>query len=731
MLVQRGFRDKLVNCGIDINAPFEIEVFVKGTATYDICCFGLSAEEKLIDEDYMVFYNQTEAPQGAIKYVEAHNKATFQVNLTALPDYIHKLAFTVSIDGEGTVAEMSEQHFRLHQNGKELFHFAIEGSEFQQELTFISAEIYRKQEWRIGAIASGYNFGLPDMLRYYGGVQEEETSEQETSPEVTLPQTTVEQAVAGQEASPEVILPQVPKRPPEHCLVVVENGMVKSYPLEMRNLWLIGRSCLNMEQDIMLNSQIASRRHGCIQNIAGEWYYVDMGSINGTYYNGEKIMPDANGKFGAIKLNNQDVLRIDSNDLDNPADCGVWMMFSTEGIGKRWETITLDKEETCIGRDPKLNDIQIPLPYVSGLHMKIIHNGREYFVTDCNSMAGTWLNGEPVRGAMPLREKDKIAFGDCFMVFTGDKIILNTPVQVQLAGQIAQPGIEVVSEPPLLQENVVAEVVLPEQTIEEKPVVLKANIQSRKVPSNEGHGEKELIRDVKVEVQEGTLVALLGGAGTGKSTVMNCMNGMDTTGMTGTVEYNGVDLIKHFDRMKYLIGSVPQSEVFHESLTVEQELTHAARHRLPGDTKKKEIKERVDSTLRQLGIESIRKNRISKCSGGERRRVNIGIELVADRQLLCLDEPDAGLDPGNKRRLFETLRKLAHEDGKSILTIIHDVSDIQLFDKVIIMNKVDNVGRLAFAGTPKEAKEFFGVEIKDVYQLMAQNPEKYIYQGEA
>lgn len=730
MLVQRGFRDKLVNCGIDINAPFEIEVFVKGTATYDICCFGLSAEEKLIDEDYMVFYNQTEAPQGAIKYVEAHNKATFQVNLTALPDYIHKLAFTVSIDGEGTVAEMSEQHFRLHQNGKELFHFAIEGFQFQQELTFISAEIYRKKEWRVGAIASGYNFGLPDMLRYYGGVQEEETSEQETSPEVTLPQTTVEQA-ASQEASPEVILPQVPKRPPEHCLVVVENGMVKSYPLEMRNLWLIGRSCLNMEQDIMLNSQIASRRHGCIQNIAGEWYYVDMGSINGTYYNGEKIMPDVNGKFGAIKLNNQDVLRIDSNDLDNPADCGVWMMFSTEGIGKRWETITLDKEETCIGRDPKLNDIQIPLPYVSGLHMKIIHNGREYFVTDCNSMAGTWLNGEPVRGAMPLREKDKIAFGDCFMVFTGDKIILNTPVQVQLAGQIAQPEIEVVSEPPLLQENVVAEVVLPEQTIEEKPVVLKANIQSRKVPSNEGHGEKELIRDVKVEVQEGTLVALLGGAGTGKSTVMNCMNGMDTTGMTGTVEYNGVDLIKHFDRMKYLIGSVPQSEVFHESLTVEQELTHAARHRLPGDTKKKEIKERVDSTLRQLGIESIRKNRISKCSGGERRRVNIGIELVADRQLLCLDEPDAGLDPGNKRRLFETLRKLAHEDGKSILTIIHDVSDIQLFDKVIIMNKVDNVGRLAFAGTPKEAKEFFGVEIKDVYQLMAQNPEKYIYQGEA
>ena len=103
---------------------------------------------------------------------------------------------------------------------------------------------------------------------------------------------------------------------------------------------------------------------------------------------------------------------------------------------------------------------------------------------------------------------------------------------------------------------------------------------------------------------------------------------------------------------------------------------------------------------------------------------------MADRKLLCLDEPDAGLDPENKRKLFETLRKLAHEDGKSILTIIHDVSDIDLFDKIIIMNKVDNVGRLAFSGTPDEARKYFGAEIKDVYTIMAQNPEKYIFKGD-
>ncbi len=76
--------------------------------------------------------------------------------------------------------------------------------------------------------------------------------------------------------------------------------------------------------------------------------------------------------------------------------------------------------------------------------------------------------------------------------------------------------------------------------------------------------------------------------------------------------------------------------------------------------------------------------------------MNIGIELVADRLLLCLDEPDAGLDPASKRELFTILRDLAHKRDKSVIVIIHDVAEIALFDKVIMMAKIDNVGRLAF-----------------------------------
>lgn len=512
-------------------------------------------------------------------------------------------------------------------------------------------------------------------------------------------------------------------------LVVLENGAVRSFPLEMKKIWKIGRNVPETDQDIVLESKIVSRQHGKIQNIDGEWYFIEVGSMNGTYYNGEKIEISESGESAAVKLKNGDVLRIDSADLANPEDRGVFMMFTTEGIGNQWKTVRLNKKETHFGRDAEQSDIVIPAPYISARHMTVVRKNDQYYVMDCDSQAGTWLNGEAVHGEILLHEKDMIAICDCTMIFSDQKIIYNIPTRAGKNHSVA------VSDD--ARENSFSKTVKVEaDSIDEaktyladKPIILRGCIETRKVPSNTGHGEKELIKDVRVDVEEGALVALLGGAGAGKSTVMNCLNGMDTSGAKGCVEFKGVDLLKNFERMKHLIGNVPQGDTFHESLTVEQELKHAAKHRLPGDMKNKEIKERIDETLRQLGIESIRKNKIVKCSGGERKRVNIGIELVADRQLLCLDEPDAGLDPGNKRRLFETLRSLAHDEGKSILAIIHDVSDLELFDKVIIMNKVDNVGRLAFVGTPKEAKEHFGVEIKDVYQLMAKEPGKYIFGG--
>ena len=225
-----------------------------------------------------------------------------------------------------------------------------------------------------------------------------------------------------------------------------------------------------------------------------------------------------------------------------------------------------------------------------------------------------------------------------------------------------------------------------------------------------GYGQKELIRNVKLSVKSGQLVALLGGSGAGKTTVMNALNGMDQLGVRGQVFYRGEDLYQNFERLKYLIGSVPQENVVHDMLTVEQELRDAALLRLPKDMGARAIQKQVDDTLAALNLTQKRKTQIRKLSGGERKRVNIGVELVADRELLCLDEPDAGLDPLAKKDLFTTLRSLAHDRGKSILVIIHDVSEIDLFDQIIMMAKVDNVVE----------------DLSEAYVVISKDPNRYV-----
>ena len=378
------------------------------------------------------------------------------------------------------------------------------------------------------------------------------------------------------------------------------------------------------------------------------------------------------------------------------------MLFSTGDNKGVWTTYELSSSGVCnIGRDASC-EICEDLPYFSSKHAKITGLNGQYYLSDCGSKAGTCLNGKPVSGNCLLHEKDCIAICDCTYFFLGDRLLYckRDRRKEQEALRHTSPAL--------------------------RPVVLRADIATKQVKNNSGAGMKELIRDIHLEIREGTLVALLGTAGAGKSTVMNCLNGMDLEGVQGSVIYRGVDLMKNFDQMKYLIGSVPQKKVFHKTFTPEQEFRLAARKRLPADMTNQEIQERVDKTLEMLSMTGVRNNRNSKLSGGEQTRVNVGIELVADRDFLCLDEPDQGLSPNYKHELFEIMRSLAHKSGKSVLSIIHDVSEIDLFDQVIMLAKVDGVGRLAFSGTPEEARSFFGVDIRDAYALLEREPERFV-----
>lgn len=481
-------------------------------------------------------------------------------------------------------------------------------------------------------------------------------------------------------------------------LVIMEGSKLSVFPLDSQTEWpLIRYSGAADPAAIMLHSPIVSKYHAHLRKSGDTWYYIDNPqNTNGTLYNGIRITAPS-GMAGKVRLYDGDILRIDSPSDHSNANA-VLMLFTLSPVEDRWENHSIqNKSSVLIGRSPDCDIVQ-SLPYLSAKHARITRENGAYYLSDCGSKAGTYLNRQRVTKPVRLRDKDCFSLADRVFFLVGDTIHC-------MAGTATTR---------------------PAAQVGDRPVILRTNIRTKRVKNNSGSGMRELIRDIRLEIRQGTLVAMLGTAGAGKTTVMNCLNGMDLQGVEGSVIYRNVELMEHFDQMKNLIGAVPQQKIFHKTFTPEMEFRFAACKRLPGDTTKEEIEERVDKTLKMLSIEGVRKSQNCKLSGGEQTRVNVGIELVADRDLLCLDEPDQGLSPNYKHELFEILHRLAHESGKTMLCIIHDVSEIDMFDQVIMLAKKDGVGRLAFSGTPQEAKQYFGVDIRDAYALLDKHPERYI-----
>ena len=171
--IQRGFRDSLESY-LNVQQNIEVELSISGPSIYDFCCFGLDRQEKLSDDRYMIFYNQLRSPKEEIRCVINRNYATFTINLSALPPSIDKLVFTGSIDGSGVMSNINKHTAKIKQNQQTLITMTLVGRDFRLERAINSIEIYRKNGWRIRAVASGFNGGLKELLHLYGGVEAEE-----------------------------------------------------------------------------------------------------------------------------------------------------------------------------------------------------------------------------------------------------------------------------------------------------------------------------------------------------------------------------------------------------------------------------------------------------------------------------------------------------------------------------------------------------------------------------
>jgi ABC transport system ATP-binding/permease protein len=221
----------------------------------------------------------------------------------------------------------------------------------------------------------------------------------------------------------------------------------------------------------------------------------------------------------------------------------------------------------------------------------------------------------------------------------------------------------------------------------------------------EGH---TAINDVSFSFDEGTLIGILGASGSGKTTLLNLMSGIQAP-TSGTIKINGIDLHKDHEAIAGVLGYVPQDDLLIEDLTVFENLFFAACQCF-GKKSKDEITKIVDQTLSNLGLSEKRNLKVGSLmnkviSGGQRKRLNIALELIREPSILLLDEPTSGLSSRDSENLMSLLRDLTQK-GKLIITVIHQPSSeiFKLFDKIIVL---DEGGYMAYFGNPIESVVYF------------------------
>ncbi len=216
-------------------------------------------------------------------------------------------------------------------------------------------------------------------------------------------------------------------------------------------------------------------------------------------------------------------------------------------------------------------------------------------------------------------------------------------------------------------------------------------------------GDAVLLDDITLVLQPAEFIGLLGTSGAGKTTLLDALQGYQRAD-SGRVFLDGEPLYENYERLSHLLGYVPQADLVHAGLTSRHALEFACKLRLP-QMNTEERDRLIDETLAMLDLFEYANLAIGKLSGGQRKRVAVAIELLCKPGIIFLDEPSAGLDPGDQVRLMRTFKQLT-ELGKTIVCATRIMDDIDLFDKIAILAPA---GKLAFFGTPAEAKTYFDI----------------------
>jgi len=427
---------------------------------------------------------------------------------------------------------------------------------------------------------------------------------------------------------------------------------------------LIGRAPGN---DIVLRAPGVSARHARVLVEPGRLVLEDLGSRNGTFVGSPPRRIDR----AEIALDDP----LTFGDTLLPATALRDLLARTRPRDTGAGVIHLEDDAlVTFGRGARAS-VPIDRPLVSALHSSLSVERGRVIVRDLGSMTGTFVDGRRIAGPVEIGPGALVQIEDRRYRLAADARALE-PVDTRTDG------------------------------IEAIDVAVSAP----------GRAGRRLLEGVSLVIEPGELVAVMGPSGAGKSTLLSLVNGQAVPS-AGRVLVGGLDLHDHVELFRGRIGFVPQDDILHADLTVWQALWYAARLRLPADTTDAEISTRLRTVIAQLGLEGTEGTRVGDqrkrgVSGGQRKRVNLAMELLTDPPILVLDEPTSGLSSTDALSVIELLRSLA-DAGKTIIVTIHQpgVDSFRLFDAVAVIARdasTRQVGRLAFFGRAwPDAVHFF------------------------
>jgi ABC-type multidrug transport system ATPase subunit/pSer/pThr/pTyr-binding forkhead associated (FHA) protein len=425
--------------------------------------------------------------------------------------------------------------------------------------------------------------------------------------------------------------------------LVVDRYAVHSIPLKAART-VLGR--LSGQDKVAVEGPGVSDAHAELTfSPQGNALLRDLNSEQGTWVNGQRINECA--------LHEGDMIRL------GESDARLLLYREAHRRALTLRDIELNRPVTRLGRDSS-NEVPLDHPTVSLFHAEVAKRNGNFTIEDKNSTNGTFVNGERIRGLRQLKPHDRITLGAIHLSFDGSQI---------------------------------------EQQSDGKGVWLNAYSLYRSVKSN---GQKKVLLDgISLAIEPREFVGLLGPSGSGKSTLMNSLSGIHPADQ-GRVLINQAELHRDHGALRSLMGYVPQDDILHISLTVRECLHYAARLRLPDDFSEKDIAVRVNEVIRKVYLTDHAQKPIYVLSGGQRKRVNLAIELLCKPSLLFLDEPTAGQDPRTEMDLMKLFREVANS-GSTIILTTHLLGSFNLLDKVVVLV----AGRLSYFGPTQELLHYF------------------------